>query len=151
MMSIMVGCQDPPLSSIEKADFALKSAAAAGAKSYAQPLYLKAEEFLRIGQLEIARQKGRLAPLRDYDKADSLLNLAFITADQARSEARGKISDLRSKTNSELRNLQDELAVWKEALNGPRRGLSGGQNGSKPDLARKRGDRLAASEDNKPA
>jgi len=142
LMSAMVGCQDPPLSTLEKADFALKSAAAGKARIYAEPQYRQAEELLRKGQLEIARQKGRLAPFRNYHAADSILNVAYTVANLAADEARGKVVALRSKAENELGNLRDELAVWKEALNGSLQAITAGRDWSKADLALKMSERL---------
>lgn len=147
MAVAVIGCQDPPLSTLEKADFALKSAAASGAKIHAEPQYRQAEDLLRQGQMEIARQKGRLAPFRNYHAADSILNVAVTVANLAAGEAKGKITALRSKAEFELGNLRDELAVWKEALNGSLQTITAGRDWSEADLALQMSQRLIIIEE----
>ncbi len=83
----------------------------------------------------MARQKGRLMPLRNYDLADSLLHVAFELANEAAAKARDSVATLNSRAVSEIAELRDELAVWHEALNGSLAALSTGAYLSKADLA----------------
>ena len=97
---------------------ALDTAAAAGALRYAEPTYRLAEETLQQGWMEMARQKGRLGPFRNFKIADSLLLRAIEFADQSTSEARGEEQKLRDKARAEQNALKNELQEWHEALNG---------------------------------
>jgi len=90
----------------------------------------------------LARQKGRLAPFRNYALADSLLNAAYATANEALSEARYRIASLSSTASLEISDLRNELAVWHEALNGSLVTLSAGEHLSKADLALKMSESL---------
>lgn len=112
------GCQDQPLSSLEKARSALESASAAGALRYASIQYHEAEDILQQGRLEVARQKGRLAPFRDYDRADSLFGVAYQAALKADTDAQTFIRVLHDQADSCYEDLQRELAAWRESLDG---------------------------------
>ena len=71
------GCEDAPVARLQNAKDALEHAASSGALRYAEQTYRNAEELLQSGWMELARQNGHLAPFRNYEKADSLLRLAF--------------------------------------------------------------------------
>ncbi len=97
---------------------ALKLAADSGALRYHKDQYRNAEKYLRDGWLEIAHQKGRLAPFRDYQHADSLLKLASQTARDAQRQTMETIRNLDSLALSERAELLDELHTWRESLDG---------------------------------
>ena len=115
---LLGGCQDAPVGSLDKAKQALVQAAKAGALRYSEKTYRNAEELMKSGWMEMARQNGRLAPFRDYKTADSLLNLAFETAQTAMKDAQTQIQNLQYLTKSELDELYKDLIEWREALNG---------------------------------
>jgi L,D-peptidoglycan transpeptidase YkuD (ErfK/YbiS/YcfS/YnhG family) len=113
-----LGCQDPPLGSLEKARTTLARADREGAARYAEETYRTAEEVLKKGWMEMARQNGRLAPFRDYKAADSMLNLAFVLATEAINTTKNRIHDLSFIVQTDRNDLRRELDAWKEALNG---------------------------------
>jgi hypothetical protein len=115
---LFLPCQHPPLASLENAKSALKLTASQGALRYAEQSYRLADELMQRGWLEVARQNGRLAPFRNYRVADSLLNLAVEKAYQAACEAQERACYLDSTARSERADLQNELLVWREALDG---------------------------------
>jgi len=112
------GCQDQPLSSLEKARAAVERAAVLGARQFADTEYHLAEAQLQKARLEIARQKGRLAPFRDYAVADSLLTATTQLAVQAISLAQSRRQDLQSRAQTAYGDLQRELSTWRESLDG---------------------------------
>lgn len=112
------GCQDQPLSALERARAALESASTAGALRYASIQYHDAERILQQGRLEMARQNGRLAPFRDYDRADSIYAAAFDAAVKAESDAKNFIRIQRDQADSCFEDLQRELTAWRESLDG---------------------------------
>ena len=115
---LLSGCQDPPVSSLEKAKIALKQAADAGALRYNVDQYRLSEDLLKKGWMEMARQKGRLAPFRNYHIADSILTLANSQALEAAKLTRMAIDSLGFLARSDRDNLQAELRTWREALDG---------------------------------
>ncbi len=117
-MLLLIGCQDPPVGSLEKTKQALNQAAKAGALRYSEKTYRAAEELMKAGWMEMARQNGRLAPLRDYKTADSILNIAMEMAQEAARDAQTQIQNLQFLTKSEREELYNDLLEWREALNG---------------------------------
>jgi hypothetical protein len=115
---ILIACQDPPTKSLDGARSALKIAAKAGAIRYAESRYRSAESLLHDGLMEIAHQKGRLAPFRNYRYADSLLTLAAKTAQQAQRMAIEAIGNLDSLARTSREDLANELRTWRESLDG---------------------------------
>jgi len=114
----ILGCQDVPQFLVDKAASALAEAEQARAVRYAESEYDKAAELLRAGRLEIARQSGRLAFLRDYDAADSILISALRAARQAQLEAQKRENELRSQAENERASLVGELDTWRSSLDG---------------------------------
>lgn len=108
----------PPIQSLENAKLALNQAAKASALHYAEKPYRLAQELLRNGWMEMARQNGRLSPFRNYEAADSLLNLATQTAHQATFQAQERIHYLDSLAQNERADLENELLLCREALDG---------------------------------
>jgi L,D-peptidoglycan transpeptidase YkuD (ErfK/YbiS/YcfS/YnhG family) len=115
---LLLGCQDPPEASLVKAKLMLKQAANAGALRYAEEHYHSAENLLKDGWMEMARQKGRLAPFRNYHNADSLLMLAVSRAQEAAQLSQETIHSLDSLARSDRDNLREEIQTWREALDG---------------------------------
>ena len=108
----------PPIQSLENAKLALNQAIKASALRYAEKPYRSAQEILQKGWMEMARQNGRLAPFRNYQVADSLLNLATEMAHQATSQTQERIHYLDSLAQNERSELQNELQLCREALDG---------------------------------
>jgi hypothetical protein len=115
---LIVSCQDPPLSTQQKARYAVDQASEAGSLRYAPVLFRQAEDILTNGQMEMARQNGRLAPFRDYRVADSLFNLAFTLASEAADSTRSRIQNLKSTSIAEKNALKQELSNFRESLDG---------------------------------
>ncbi|MGB7062310.1 MAG: L,D-transpeptidase family protein [Candidatus Zixiibacteriota bacterium] len=109
---------DPPPASLENARSAIHRAAEAGALRYAQATYGSAERLLNDGWVEMGRQKGRLAPFRNYRAADSLLGLAVQTAHRAADESISRIGYLDSLARIQQGELEGEIVIWREALDG---------------------------------
>jgi hypothetical protein len=110
--------QNPPMQSLDKAQSALKQAAKASALRYAESTYRSAQGLMQKGWMEMAHQNGRLAPFRDYRVADSLLLLAAQMAHQALSHAQERIHQLDSLAEYERSELENELRLCREALDG---------------------------------
>jgi L,D-peptidoglycan transpeptidase YkuD (ErfK/YbiS/YcfS/YnhG family) len=68
--------------------------------------------------MEMAFQNGRLALLRDYCGADTLLNRAISLAVLAKSEAEGRVRSLDSLARYEHAGLEEELSLCREAIDG---------------------------------
>jgi len=118
LVFLFLPCQHPPVASLENAKLALKQAAKTGALRYKKQFYRSAEKLMRDGWMEMAHQNGRLAPFRNYEVADSILKLAAETAHEADREARERIRYLDSLAQSERADLQNELLLCREALDG---------------------------------
>lgn len=112
------GCQDAPVARLSNAQAALAHASEAGAIRYSEPTYRAAEELLQTGWMELARQRGRLAPFRDYDQADSLLSRAVALALASEEHALDSLKTMQALASGELDEMKSELAEWLEALNG---------------------------------
>jgi L,D-peptidoglycan transpeptidase YkuD (ErfK/YbiS/YcfS/YnhG family) len=108
----------PPTVSLENAKLALDQASKADALRYAEQPYRMAEELMQKGWREMARQNGRLTLFRNYEVAESLLALAVEKAHQAAFEAQQRVCYLDSTARSERADLQNELLIWREALDG---------------------------------
>ncbi len=115
---MLTGSPDPPTGSLENARQALSKAGKAGALRYAEAEYRKADELMRKGWMEMARQKGRLPRLRDYSVADSLLQQAMRDAYLVSRSAYTKMSGLRDNARREQENFHRELVQWRRALGG---------------------------------
>ncbi len=115
---ISTGCQDPPDAAMEKAHGALLKARQNDARKLAGDTYRLAEEIFHEGQLEVARQNGWLAPLRDYTRADSLFNQAYLAARKASAAAVEKLQQMKTEAKSQKKAFRDELDAWREALDG---------------------------------
>lgn len=140
----LAGCQEQPISTLQRARSALERAAGMGAIRYAEADYRRAEAVFQEGQLEIARQKGRLAPWRDYTIADSLLRTAFESADKAARDAQSRIHDLQYRVQSEQENLRRDLAMWREGLDGSLRVYNAEKYWGSAELALRTSERLFA-------
>ena len=109
---------EPPTWLLQSAKQAVEGAQRAGAIRYSEKAYRKAEALVTEGWMEIARQNGRLAPLRDYGNADSILLTAIKTAGDATTQTRTYITNIQTLAVQERSDLTDELKSWEEALNG---------------------------------
>lgn len=110
--------QNPPTSSLDNAKLALDQAAKGSALRYAKPTYRSAQQLMQKGWMEMAHQNGKLAPFRNYRVADSLLLLAVQMAHQAASQAQERIHHLDSLARYERSELENELGLCREALDG---------------------------------
>ncbi|RJP77055.1 MAG: murein L,D-transpeptidase [Candidatus Zixiibacteriota bacterium] len=115
---VLVSCQKPPQAALEGARSALDSASAAGALRYAEKAYREAESTYKSGMMEVARQKGRLAPLRRFQTADSLLTRAFNLAWEAARQARDLQRNLEIQALNEQASLREEVLTWRRSLDG---------------------------------
>lgn len=136
------GCQEQPLSSLDRAKRAVQAASDSGAVQYAESHYRQAEKLLKDGRLEIAHQNGRLAPLRDYRMADSLLALAYVTAGKATEEAKYRVDSLRSYATANHEALRTELGSWRQALDGSLKMYSAERYWSAAEMAVNMADKL---------
>ncbi len=133
---------EPNLVLHRSAKLALETARTAGAVRYSETLFRDAEKLLNAGWLEMAYQNGRMAPFRDYEKADSLLLQAIKTASEATTTTQKFLGDLRTTVSNERQDLQEELNSWLQALNGSLAKLSLNRYWSMAELAAKQSDRL---------
>jgi hypothetical protein len=112
------GCEKAPVWRLEKAKKDLENALNAGSLRYSETRYREAENIMKAGWMEMARQNGKFAPFRDYRKADSLLALASETALKAVAETDSIIHYLDSLSRFELTQLKQELVEYNNSLNG---------------------------------
>jgi hypothetical protein len=118
LAALFLPFRHPPIAFLENAKLALELSANQGALRYAEQSYRSAEELVRKGWMEMARQNGRLAPFRNYRVTDSLLSLAVEKAYQAACEAQQRVCYLDYTARSERTDLESELSIWREALDG---------------------------------
>ncbi|MBI5268021.1 MAG: L,D-transpeptidase family protein, partial [candidate division Zixibacteria bacterium] len=118
LVSLFSGCDKPPTPSLDNAKARLADAARAGAIRYAEPTYRKAEALVQSGWLEIARQNGRLGPLRDYKAADSILALAVLASQEAIAKAKDSVDRVSFKTRTGMDDLEKQIGNWTESVNG---------------------------------
>jgi len=109
---------EAPLLIFNNAKAALDRAAQAGAVRHANAAYCAADSALRAGQMEMAYQNGRLALLRDYDSADLSLDRAVQLATDAKSQSEARIHSLDSLARDQYGDLEHELTLCREALDG---------------------------------
>jgi L,D-peptidoglycan transpeptidase YkuD (ErfK/YbiS/YcfS/YnhG family) len=142
-----LSCQDQPLSQFQKAKFAVELAAGSGAIRYAEPFYRDAEELLKRGQIEIARQNSKFAPFRDYQKAKSILLAAYNKANEAAESTKSRIDWLKSKAQAESKSLREELMTYREALDGSLLLIHAESQWSAAELALNTSERLILNEE----
>jgi len=144
LVIMTISCEQPPTSSLDRAKSALKMAADAGAIKYALEQYRTAETMVKTGWMEIAHQNGRLAPFRDYHKADSILILATHTAIEAKFQTIKNINNLDSLSRSERDAFRTELATWRDNLDGALENFQAERHWSSAELALKTSEGLIA-------
>jgi hypothetical protein len=108
----------PPTATMANAKAALERAAIVGAPRYAADSYGLADQALRDGSMAIAYQNGRFALLRNYRDADSLVGRGLRLALKAGVEAEGRAHSLDSLARSQHDELEQELSLCREALDG---------------------------------
>ena len=116
LVPVLGGCQDPPVSSLQTAKLALETAQRAGGIVYAEPAYRAAETLQRAGMLEIARQKSRPAPFRDYTLGATLLGQAADNANRAAQHARDRTHSLERLASGEIASLESQLSAYRQSL-----------------------------------
>jgi hypothetical protein len=129
----------------------LLDAEKAGAIRYAETVYREADRMIQVGWMEMARQNGRLAPLRDYEVADSILSQAAFQAQNAAQKARDRVRNLDSTARTERDELRDELSKWLEALNGSLAKSKLERRWKAAEMALEMSDRLVANQEYEPA
>lgn len=132
---LLVGCEEAPLSSLDAAREALKKARSAGAPQYDSTRFAQAAQLLKRGELELARQKGRLAPLRDFSTTDSLLHLATLLADSSQIAARRSLDEIRLEAQQTDKALHRQLEAWRSALDNSMRLFAAEKQWRKAELA----------------
>lgn len=116
VLVMLTGSAVPPNGSLENARQALVKANKAGALRYAETEYRKADELMKRGWMEMARQRGRLPRLRDYSVADSLLQQAMRDAYAVSRSSYKKMSDLRDDARREQEHFHREIVQWRSSL-----------------------------------
>lgn len=112
----LAGCQDPPASRLQTAKLALDTAQRSGATRHAETPYRAAESLLRTALREVGRQKGRLAPLRDYAVAETLLSHTIVLANRASRDALARTRSLERLANADMATLASELSNYRRSL-----------------------------------
>lgn len=116
LVACLVGCQDPPESTLRAAEQSLREAQKARAREFAPASYRRAAALTEEGRMELARQKGRLSLLRDFAAADSLLRLASRASARAREQAQKSRDSVRRLVDAQVRELAGESGNLKKAL-----------------------------------
>jgi hypothetical protein len=137
----------PPIVSLQKAKSSLALAKKMGALRYAEGFYRKAEDMMQNGWMEMAHQNGRPALFRNYSIADSLLNLASDMANQTVLVAQSRSHLLDSLAQVERAELENELWLWREALNGSLSRLKAGRYLSSVDMSLRTSQQLMDEEE----
>jgi hypothetical protein len=109
---------DAPVGALSNAKAALERAGAIGAGRFAPDSYGLATQALNDGSMELAFQNGRFALLRDYDAADTLLQRANRLAVEAAAEAEGRQRSLDSLARFQHADLEEEILLCRDALDG---------------------------------
>ncbi len=151
ILSLLSGCQKQPLDSLQKAKGAVEAASKAGALKYQADRYHKLEELLESGRQEMARQNGRLAPLRNYQAADSIFHVVTVSANNLSSSVTAQINQLRSNAETKREDFQEELKSWREALDGSLTIYNAEKYWSSADLALQMSKNLMANHEYKEA
>jgi hypothetical protein len=110
--------EDAPVTMFDNAKAALDRAVVAGAMRHACTTYCAADSALRAGQMEMAHQNGRPALLRNYCEADSCLACAFRLAVDAKSQSEARIHSLDFLARTQCQDLERELSLCREAIDG---------------------------------
>jgi len=113
----LVGFTDPPVQSMSMVHDALRQARSAEAPAYARNRFRQAEDWLRMGEEEMARQNGKLRPFRSYVAADSLFGLARDEALAAAKDSRNIFANLKSEAHKAVGNLQKEIQSRRRRMN----------------------------------
>lgn len=116
LLPLLGGCQDPPVSALQTARLALETAQRAGGIVYAEPAYRAAETLQRAGMLEVARQKARLAPCRDFTLGVTLLGQAADQANRATQHARERTHALERLASGDIAALESQLSAYRQSL-----------------------------------
>ncbi len=119
----IAGCEffngpQPPAARLQNAKDALERAANSGSIRYAEEAYREAERLVQSGWMEMARQKGRISVFRNYHKADSLLRRAEAIAEHGLRKTQDSLNTLDVKVWKEIRDYENELHTWRDALDG---------------------------------
>ncbi len=115
---LLAGCQDPPTSRLQSAKFALETAQRSGALKHAEPAYRAAESLLHVGWMEMARQKGKLPPFRDFAVAETLFSQSTRLANRASRDALAKTRSLERLASAAIAGLASELTAYRRSLDG---------------------------------
>lgn len=113
---IISGCEKPPLVRLQAAKGSILRAVEAKAKQYAPDLIEQSELFMHWGQIELAKQNGRLAPFRNYRVADSLLRVADSTAYRAEKQAIDSVRGLKNSIYIRLNETYGDIASMRNTL-----------------------------------
>jgi L,D-peptidoglycan transpeptidase YkuD (ErfK/YbiS/YcfS/YnhG family) len=132
---LLASCEKPPTTLLDNAKLALRQAADAGALRYAEQDYREAEELVRTGWMEVARQNGRLAPFRDYYHADSLLGLAIIKSAAAVRNVHETLKNLDSLARLERKKFEGDLRTWRKSLDGSLENFKAEKHWTEAELA----------------
>jgi len=87
LLMLVAGCDKSPVTQMDESKATLKSAQTGEAEAYAPELYKMASDSLAAAEVEIQKQDGRFALLRNYDRAKELLAAASRVAADAKDEA----------------------------------------------------------------
>ncbi len=123
LTALTTGCEffrgpQPPLARLQNAKDALERAAASGSIKYSEGAYRHAERLIQTGWMEMARQNGRISIFRNYFKADSLLRRAESVAEHGMRETQDSLNTLDKRQWKEIRDYENELNTWRDALDG---------------------------------
>jgi hypothetical protein len=132
---LFIACDEPPLDNLATARRSITHARTAGAPKYDSTRFEQARSLFEQGELELARQRGRLAPLRDYSRSDSLLRRAALLADSSQITARRVRDELRLEAQQTDKALHRQLAAWRAALDDSMRLFAAEKHWRKADLA----------------
>jgi len=142
---IFLSCEKPPTMLLDNAKLALKRAEDSGALRYAEQDFRAAQEIMRSGWMEMARQNGRLGPFRNYHNADSLLRLSISRSSDVIKRVQETIRSLDSLARGERLQLKNELDTWREALDGSLENFRAEKYWTEAEFAVRVSERLAAN------
>lgn len=128
--ALMVGCAEPPKTEIDAAHAALDAAKQSQSAEYAAEELSTAEEAIAELNDELTAQTGKLALVRNYDRAKELAAAAAAEAQSAAAAAQAEKARLSEEATSLLAETRDALAEVRVMLENAPRG-----KGAAADLA----------------
>lgn len=140
MTGLIVGCSDAPTVQFDGSKTALEQASSAEAEVYAPAAFKEASDSLNAALVEIQKQDGKFALMRDYDQAELLIQSAQQLAEKAMNEAVSEKENVRLQDSVLIADINTLINDTRTAIDNAPKG-----KGSRVDLKMMRTDIDAAA------